>query len=371
MLASSAAYGKTITGPHQLAVRLDVLHDGVRVAQFDDMEVLDGSVDASVTSRVSRTLALTVPADDMPDDAEDLLNPDVAVVQVSAGVRYGNGMRELFPVFTGRLTGATLDTTVSLTGDDNAGEVVGLPFEQPVSSITSAFVTQEFERLVLQAMPTAVFGEHDVDDVLVPALTWDTDRGQALDDLATAVQGRWYALGNGDFVLRRYPYTVGVPVVSLADGPSGLIQKATISRSRTGVVNSVIVDVQRADGGDPIRVAVRNTDPTSPTAYGDAYGRVGTVVTVQTVPDTAAAQAIGRQQMAASAGLAETWSAAMTADYRLEPGDTVSLTRTAPRRRTGVQVIDRITYPLTTGSSMQLTTRASTVVPASSDVGDS
>jgi phage FluMu protein gp41 len=132
------------------------------------------------------------------------------------------------------------------------------------------------------------------------------------------------------------------------------------------VANSITVVSERIDGTDPIRVTVRNNDSTSPTQFGDRFGRISQVIKIQTPLTASAAQQLAKKQLTAMSALAEQWSVQMVPDATLEPGDTVRLTY---RGQSSVQVIDSITYPLTTDGLMTLNTRSSIAPPASAAEG--
>jgi hypothetical protein len=139
-----------------------------------------------------------------------------------------------------------------------------------------------------------------------------------------------------------------------------MVASARITITRQGAFNSVTVVSERMDGLPPIRALARNNVPGSPTLFGDGYGRVSQIIRVQTPLTQLAAGALAKSTLAASGALSEQWVTNIVPDYTLEPGDVVDLTS---RRRTSRQVIDRITYPLTTGSLMTLSSR-SRVQPA-------
>jgi len=67
------------------------------------------------------------------------------------------------------------------------------------------------------------------------------------------------------------------------------------------------------------------------------------------------AQILARTQLSASAALREQWSASLVPDMTLEPGDTIGFTY---RGRSGVQIIDRISYPLNHTEPMTIEGRA-------------
>lgn len=356
MLPSTALYKQAIHGPHNRVAYIDAYDiDGNVLAQ--SVPIIGGSVSANLTNRVTRTADFTLSDDWYPRSPTDPLSPFQSVVRIYAGIRYGDGSREVFPVFTGRVYDVSRDKdgSVSFRADDLAADVVAYPFEQPRASRQNPLsgALAEIERLILEAVPQATFGTHDVPDGPVPALVWDEDRGKALDDLSEALGARWYALGDGSFVVRSFTYAPATPVQEFLDGPTGLMASATTSQTRDGTANSIVVVAERLDGTDPIRVIARDTSPSSPTRFGGRYGRVSQVIKVQTPLTSLEAQVFARAQLSASIALTEQWSADVVPDHTIEPADTARL------RYRGVmadQIIDSMTYPLLTGS-MSLSTR--------------
>jgi hypothetical protein len=357
MLASSALYKTAIHAPNQQGEFQADLYDGPGGPVLArDVPVFGGSVSANLTFRVTRSGTFTLGKEFWPgSDPNALLTPYRTVVNIRAGIRYGDGSRELFDVITGRVGEVTRndDGSVSARIDDLAADVVGVRFEQPRSS-DQVPVTSEIRRLISEALPAAAFGTDDVVDADTPKLTWDEDRGKALDDLAGAVGGRWYALGNGDFVVRRFPYDVGTVVQTVADGPGGLLISGAPAISRDGAANSVTVVVERFDGGEPFTVTARDNSPTSPTRWGGPFGMITRVIKVQTPLTQGQAVTLARAELNAATALSSRWTVSMVPDYTLEPGDTVRL---KSRGDNDVQLIDSITYPLGPGT-MNLNTRA-------------
>lgn len=357
MLTSSALYKTAITRPHKRATLVEVFQSGVSVGRFANGLIVGGTVTARLTSQVTRSLNMAIDPALYPRLPSDLFSPESSILHVSTGIEYGDGSRELFPVFVGRPYDVQRDPDggVTIVGDDRAADVIGFPFEQPVPSLPGASIVSEIHRLILQAVPDATFGTDDVMDAITPTLVWDDSRGRALDDLASAVQGRWYTLGDGRFVVRRYQYTDGTPVVSLVDQSGGVNITATIARTRRGVANSVTVISERMDGTSPVRVTARDIDPGSPLRFDGPYGRVAEVVKIQTPLTNAEAQTVANARLSSNRALAEQWQITCVADDTLEPGDTAAVEY---RGVSGVQVIDSITYPLGL-DAMTLSTRAS------------
>lgn len=366
MLASSALYKQALAFPHQRRTIIDVIDASGNVL-FADMPFSEGRVSASLTNRVTRTCDLSL-ADDLaadlfPDEVTDPLSPSQAILRVSSGIRYLDGSTEVFPLFLGRVFDATLraDGGVDIQANDRAADVVDFRFENPRNADRPT-VLDQIQTLILEAVPGASFGPHDVADAVTPVLTWDEDRGQAVDDLAETLGGRWYSLGDGTFVVRAFPYDNGTVVQTIADGEQGLMSAAVISKTRSGVANSVTVVSERVDGTDPVRVTQRNVDPSSPMFFGDTFGRVSQIIKIQTPQTNSEAQRFARAQLNAAGALLEQWSVVCVPDHTLEPGDPVRLRY---RGRSTVQVLDRIDYPLGTGS-MSLSTRAFSTLPVTS-----
>jgi hypothetical protein len=359
MLTSTATYKQAIHFPHKRRTVIDVV-DASGAVLASDIPFNDGAVKASLTQRVTRQADITVSEDLFPDLDTDPLSPTHAILNISSGIEYPDGSVEIFPVFHGRVQEPTLnpDGSVSISAEDRALDVVGMRFEQPRNH-TPGTVIQMIHELITEAVPGAVFGTDDVADAPVPELTWDEDRGQAVDDLAEALGARWYAQGDGAFVVRAFPYDDGTVVQTLEDGEEGLLSDATLHKSRSGTANSVTVVSERLDGTDPVRVTARNTVPTSSTQYGDTFGRVTQIIKIQTPLTSSEAQRLARAQLNAATALIEQWTLTCTPDHTLEPGDPI---RIRSRGRTTVQVIDSIAYPLGTGS-MSIATRAFTTLP--------
>lgn len=361
MQPHSSLYAQVLPTPHKRAVKIEITDiDGnprAALSNRDTHEIITGDVTATMTNRVTRSASFTLADEWYPRLPTDPLAPEAAVAHISAGVRYGDGTDEMFPIFTGRVFDVTRnpDGSVDFGCEDLAQDVIGFRFEQPRVSQRPG-ILQEIEEMTAEALPQATFGTHTVADGVTPRLVWDEDRGQALDDLSEALGGRWFALGDGSFVVRPFTYEPGPVVRQYFDGPGGLLSTATVSRTRSGVANSVIVVSERADGTPPVRVPARDTASGSPTQFGGPFGKVSQVIKVQTPLTTSQAQVLARAQLRASTALTEQWSAVLGyADHALEPGDTVQV------RYRGVlatQVIDRIRYPLSTGDTMDISGRS-------------
>lgn len=346
MLPSTPAYREALRGPHRRVayIQTEDIFGNVRER---DVALSTGSVTANLVNRVTRSATFTLPPQWFPASPDDPFSPYSSVVRIRAGIAYGDNSEETFPVFTGRVYEArmTAGGSAVFRADDLAADVVADRFEQPQASSRSLNATHwsEIRRIIRETLPGAQFGTLPVTDSRVPALVWDEDRGQALDDLAEALGGRWFATGDGTFVLRPFDYLPGTVVADILDGPGGLMSEADITVTRDGSANSVVVVAERLDGTDPVRVVQRDVLTASPTRFGGPFGRVVQVIKVQTPLTQPQARTLARTQLAASVALTEQWSSTVVPDHSLEPGDTV---RQRYRGRMADQIIDGITYPL-------------------------
>ena len=355
MLPSTDLYKTVLHGPHHRVAYIDATDINGNVLA-EHVPILGGSVSAQLTDRVTRTASFSLSDEWWPRTPTSAFSPYLSVVRIYAGTGYGDGTEETFPLFTGRVYGAVRQPNGSVTfqADDLAADVVARRFEVPTKSST-ATILQEIRRLITAALPQATYGAETLVDAPTPQLVWDEDRGQALDDLAQAVGGRWYALGDGTFVVRAFNYTLGPVVQQFREGPQGLMSTATTSITRDGTANSVVVVAERMDGTEPVRRTARDITPGSPTNYNGLFGKVVQITKVQTPLTGAQAQTLAQTQLAAVTALTEQWTSAVVPDYTIEPGDTVRLSY---RGYSADQIIDGITYPLVTGNTMSLASRS-------------
>lgn len=355
MLDATDLYRQVLPSPHKRVFRIDITDIDGEV-RASNLQPFSGQVDASLTQRVTRQATFTLGRDTYPATSSGPLSPEFAVAHIQAGIQYGDGSVEMFPIFTGRIdtTTANPDGSVDFQCYDLAADVVSYPFEQPRTA-TTGMTLSEMQDIILEALPQATFGTNTVIDTPTPQLTWDEDRGGALDDLAQSLGGRWYTLGDGTFVVREARYTSGPIVATYTDGPRGLVSSATVARTRAGAFNGIVTVSERTDGSDPVRVPARVNNPDDPLYFGGKYGKVVQVIKVNTPLSTTQAQTLSQTQLSASSALRAQWEVQMVPDMTLEPGDTVSL---GYRGNTGVQIVDRITYPLSNQQLMRVQGRA-------------
>lgn len=356
-------YRQALARPHQAYARVEVWRAGVQVDELAWSPAADprvsrkvffaGSIRATLGSRVTRTLDLSVPADLYPWETTDLLNPYGQEIRAFRGVLYGNGEPDEFPVFVGRIRTAKYGPTVSIGCTDNAGLVVAAGLQAPLACTPGVTIVEEFERLVLIANPAAVFGTHDaITDTVPVGLAYDGDLAAALDSLAKAANAFWYALADGRYVIRRIPWTVAPTVqpLVLTDGPGGTVVEAAPDRSSEGLFNRITVTCDRADGSAPIYAMAEDTDPASPTWVDGPMGVQATQVRVTGITSSAQALAIARALITRTRALVDSWGITCQPDASLELGDPALVTF---RSRSALQVLAGFSFTLG-GGTMQI-----------------
>jgi hypothetical protein len=372
LAAMNPSYRRALMAPHAAYSRVEVWRAGVPVEELIRYDLypdainrrapvfFTGSIRATLQSRVARTASLVVPDWLYPVDPDDLLNPYGNQLKIFRGVRYGSGEVDEFQVFAGPIERVKPggNGTATLSASDLAYEVVGAHFDAPGRASVGSTITAEFERLVTLAYPSATFGRFDAITETVPELSYDYDRGAALDGLAKIAGAYWYTLANGDFVMRWVPWTVSFttqPVV-LASGDQGTQYDGNLvsgypDRTRQGVYSNVVASSDNTDGGDAFSASVSDLDPTSPTFANGPFGKKTLQVRVTQAATQSAVYSAARTILRQSKALSESWTLEAIADASIELGDPLEVHY---RGRIVTQVVAGYNLPLDPGSTMSI-----------------
>lgn len=350
MWAYSEALLQALLGDHELVVEVDVFTSaGVRAA---NVPIEDGIVRATFLSDVCREADLRVTR--RLTDA-GLFDTTRDRVRISTGPQGW----PLIPIFTGRVqeTVENDDGSVSVSCEDFGKDIVRANFEQPWQATPGIEPYLEMTRIIEDVDPA--FGL-DVSRALsgsTPVVTWDENRAQALDELAAAINCIWQPDRVGSFVLYPNPYaltsTPDVPFM-LTDGPGGNITSFTKITTRDPVYNSITLLVERADNAPPIRVTVRDTDPSSPFLWGGEFGKQNRVIRLNTPGGVGATEFVARRILRQSLALGQSWRLSTPHFPLLDPGDIIGANRQGVPT---VQVVESLTYPLLAVGSTTIATR--------------
>jgi hypothetical protein len=366
-----AQYRDALTRPHTAYSRVDVLDRDGSVL-YSNLPFIDGSVRATLSSRVARVLTLSVDRSWFPllnnggIDTGGLLAPFGNRIRAYRGITYGDGSTAAFPVFYGRIEQVQMgrDGSVTLAGNDLAADVVDAQFESPQSSVPTNTISTEFRRLVRGALDDATFGTSDLTGTEIAPLTWQSDRAGALDDMSATVAMTWYPLADGSFVQRLTPWTKPgqTAQVFFADGTNAAagvnnaIADWTVTVSRTGVYNSVVFASERQDGTPPVYAVVRDLFPTSATYYLGNFGRKPLLIQNQAAMTQSQCLAAAQSALKSATAISQTWDpVTIVPDASLELGDLIGV---RAEGAASTQVITGFTLPLRETGDMSLNLRA-------------
>lgn len=366
-----AQYRLALARPHTAYLRVDIL-SRAGVVLKSGLPHIDGSVRATLSSRVARTLNMSVDRSWFPllsngqIDTGGLLAPFGNRIKAYRGIVYGDGSSAVFPVFYGRIETVAMTRAgqVAVTANDLAADVVDAQFETPQSSVTSNTISTEFRRLVRGALSDATFGTSDITGTKIAPVAWQSDRAQALDDMSATVAMLWYPLADGSFVQRLTPWTKSgqTAALTLSDGTGALpgvenmISDWTITISRTGVYNSVVFTSERQDGSAPVYATVRDVSPTSPTYFLGNFGRKPLLIQNQAALTQSQCVAAARSNLKAAKAITQTWDpVSIVPDASLELGDVIQMNAEGAA---SLQVISGFTLPLRETGDMSISLRA-------------
>jgi hypothetical protein len=347
-----ATYRQALAASHERYFLVEVL-DGAgnvlpipadRTAPDGGLIFMGGTVSASLTNRTTRQCDLTLDEALYPTFPGAILAPYGNRLRIWAGIKFAEGTVYRWVIFTGRIQDDvnSADGRVTIGAADRANEVVEAQFLAPENSSVGINVYNQFQDLT--------------PSLTMPQLTWESDRAGALDEMATSVGMYWYALANGDFVLRRYPFATAAPsVLTLSDGTGGTVNAAP-SRGRQNIYNSVTVTGERADGSTPVYALAQDTNPASPTYVLGNFGLRHTTLSLRTPQSQGDALGAAQDYLRSSIALTEAWTWGQPMDAALELGDVVTLNA---RGESGIiQVVSAFVISLEVSGTMSVTGRA-------------
>lgn len=371
---TDSLYRSVLAAPHRhfvrievwsgLGVRLDTALPAMEAAVFigdpeGGLVFTSGTVTATLNSRVSRNLSLRVPAYMYPQDETGLLAPFGNELRVYRGVRLGDGSQTYtWQVFRGRIRNVEQSSDGSCLVDcsDRAADVQDVNFVSPQNSNTANTVNEEFQRLIVDAIPDATFGASDTFSKVMEPLTWEFERAAALDEIAISVGALWYPLANGDFVIRRFPWTVvSAPLLTLTDQDGGTVSGWASGRSRDSIFNVVTVTGERLNGDVPVYATAADTTAGSPTSTSGNFGVRSRLERLQTPSTAGGATAAAEDLLRTYIAPTEEWTLRASPDAALELGDVIEV---AVDDRTAIQVVTGIALPLDLSGDMTISTRS-------------
>ncbi|MFK0173422.1 DUF5047 domain-containing protein [Streptomyces sp. NPDC090306] len=325
-----------VQGSYTLDARAEAWLDGELLT--DAVPIGDGSETRDRSLAIPESVSLTIPRRDRGvtwDPGADIGHPLASYGQqlrIDVGVNLGSHTewinRGWYPITECEADGDTVTVTAAglLTLVDEAKLVT--PF-QPSATDTLASTV----RALVEPALTCQFDGALADVLASDSMSWDSERMDALSDIATAWSADYYV--TEDAILYWEPLTDdGAPVLELTDGVSGTVVQWTASTTRDGAFNCVICQGELADGTQ-IQGVAYDTDPNSPYMYGGPfnpfpvpYTEANSLMTTVDMCRKAAATTLLRLRRQAG----RTLSVTMIPHPGLVAGDIVSVTGAGLRR---------------------------------------
>ncbi len=276
-------------------------------------------------------------------------------------IRTGIPGIEMVPLMTGRVDSIQNDHTsgvVTLSILDRAADVVRALFETPWSVNEGQSTIAVMTQMIQDVNPdfTVTIGPGVVDDT-TPAGAFEEDRGGALDELAAGINAVWLATRTGSFLIASNPYR-GAAVDSgivVRNGSTGTIREATDTVSRSAVKNSItVISENVASGRPPIRVTVRDDDPSSPTFWGGPFGKQNCIIRNDTLTNRIAAEEYAARLLSQSLAMVHSWTISTPHFPLLDPLDVFT---TVYNGDTQSQVVVSVDYPLLAPDATTISSR--------------
>lgn len=284
---------------HEMTLRGELWPVGANAATV--VEFASGSVSCDRNAMVRRSANVNVDPRLAPQAVTDALTPYGALMKIFRGVRYANGQVEEYPIFHGRIEAVddSLDS-LSVRCSDRAADIVDARFDIKGRTAPYNVACKDFAvTLITEVLPGVVVHVNTASTALTTrAMSWDRERGDALNDLSTAMGAEWYADTNGEFYIANLPAAITdtTPAVWVVDsGDSGVTVGRTQSMDRQGVFNEVYVTGEAVGGPLGAQGHWIDANPSSPTRYGGPFGKVPTFYTGQAAHSTAEANDVAQR----------------------------------------------------------------------------
>jgi hypothetical protein len=345
------------------------------------MRPTGGGVTDTIKPGVRRNLSLDLAPD---PGLYDLLSAYGTVLTVTAQVRYTNQSSVSIPMGVFDIDSSSIAEgggKLSLTAPDFWVRVQRAKFGQPAASTPGSTVISQIVSLLqgaLGASATIVVTASNTTAV-VPSLTWDSDRAQAIIDLATSI-GAWvYFDRTGTCTVADLPRSSPSADWLIDASASGVMLSSTRSQDRTHTYNVVVVDSSSsASAAFPAQV-VWDNDPASPTYAGpdplnhpELAGPFGVVVykyTTSTALDAAGAAATARSILTKTTGLTAQATLGAVPNPAIDAYDALDVI--SPKERYDIarpsrrMVVDTVTHPLDIQQPQQIQGRSTRTDPYS------
>lgn len=356
------SFNAATRGAHQAVFRARVVQPGQVGVDPDGEEipVLGGDVLFDTGSDINSTLDLTTSID-WPGTAASLGSPYGQECFVERGLVYGTGTKEWVGLGYFRIDAVEQSRaprgSLRISGSDRMSNVAD---GRPISPYQfSAGVS-------VGAIIDFVLGE--VVPNLVTVYDWDAygtftqlsyilgdDRVKFVRDLLTSYGKVGYFDYAGRFQVKDVPDPNGTPVWDVNAGKDGVLVRLQRTISRDGVYNGVIASGEPVGDLEPVRGVALDLEPTSPTYWEGAFGKVPRFFSSSFITTFDQANNAARSMLIKARGIPYVVQMGSVPNPALEGWDVVRAVMDADLSE--VHILDTVKIPLNVTDEMAMTTR--------------
>lgn len=347
-----------------------VMHLNLVTGQTSHLAFEDGAVTVDATSKVRRTLRLTLPASEATWNVLDTPGGEITVTQ---GFRYLDGTTELVPlgvfIVDQDSIGYGPSGQITVAAPDRWVKVQRNRFGLNRSSVKTNLAWQEIKRLVEAAFPAPYafpgWAQLETSGTSpVGSLLWDDgDREAAILDLCRSNGVEVFFDAQGYGVLRTVPTLTPAssPVWLVDAGRSGVMIDGLRTRDRSTLRNVYIISSTATDV-NPSPVEVKNTTDGDPLNVNGPMGYVAEDWSSPSFRSTSQMRSAGLTRLSKSLGFAKQLSLTAVGNPALDAQDVIQallpkIDRNTPRP-SELHIIDTVTHPLAPSGTQDIATRS-------------
>lgn len=362
MWPHSAAVADALTRSCSIQVRVSA--STPTQGTLSNLPIVGGEVRVTSRQSVRRQCELQVDPSLWPATVYDPFSPISSEIFVEYGVEVA-GEYEWLPVFAGPVQRAQTRFTssgVSITAAGREQKIIDDRLDAPQQTVLSATNIAEITRLIQESIPGVTVTNLTTSAAVAAQITVDRERWRdGVEKLADSISAEVYADPLGEFVIRPQPVLEGTAVLRISSGDDGVLVDGDEELTRETVYNRVVVDGIRSDGTPPVRAVVSDTDASSPTFYGGAFGKKPRFYVSQLLTTTGQCTDTGNALLARAKGIQSSISLDIVPHPALEAGDLIEVFLPDGRRQ--MHIIDSFNLPLGPEGTQRISSRSVELPP--------
>ncbi len=353
-----------VSGPHQIATRVDLMLGGIVIES--DVGIADGRVTLDRTAAtLGRFTAKLIEPDRLPLGPTSLFTPFGYELAVWRGVTFADGTDPelvplgVFPIQRSSVDGVTL--LADLNAMDRSQTIRDAGFEDDYTVAAGTNYGTAIQTM-LNARVAGLTYSFASTSYTTPLLTFtpDMDPWAEAQKMARNIGMELYFDGLGVCTMRPEPTTSGTSVLTIAEGDNGVLTAASKDLDRGPAYNRVIAYGVNASNTAVPRAVATDDDPTSPSYYYGPFGKKPRRYASPFITTNAQALSAAEAILASNIGVAASVDFGLVPNPALEAGDVALIVREALDVNE-LHLIDVLSIGLSAESGMTGRTR---LVPA-------